>query len=337
LDLAPYIRELILSNECVILRGVGGFETSYQHAVYNKTRKVISPPSKQIQFHEDWIKDNGVLENYLSTSLNISAEEASDRVDIFVQEFFNELREKGSVSLRGTGEFFLDDKSRIQFRQLEDANYLADSFGLDILNLDPETKIPQKAEELPLAPIVPQRRKRTGWYIAGGVLLLVISVTLIIILSEGSSLRLFNFLDRERKSGKDEMIVFGNPDLALKDSVVKIIEKDLDSRTRAREALNPVTPDAENNERIADVPAAPVITAEGTTYYLVAGSFRTIRSADILKEQLTRKGFEAETIDMGANVRVIVGKYSNRKLALDELRRMRQQLDQSVWLLEAKY
>jgi hypothetical protein len=35
-DLAPYIRELILNHECIVLPDFGGFETTYSPEQYNE-------------------------------------------------------------------------------------------------------------------------------------------------------------------------------------------------------------------------------------------------------------------------------------------------------------
>ena len=69
-------------------------------------------------------------------------------------------------------------------------------------------------------------------------------------------------------------------------------------------------------------------------YLLIAGSFKNNRNAELLRDQLIRKGFKAEVRETGINFRVIIGQFADRQQAIQELRRMRSQLDQSVWLLE---
>jgi nucleoid DNA-binding protein len=332
LDLSPYIRELILLNECVILRGVGGFETTYKHAELNRKKKMLLPPSKQIHFHGEWISDNGVLEEYLADSLNISKEKASDMIDHFVQQFYNTLKKEGKIVLEGIGEFSLDKNQNILFKEIEDENYLADSFGLDILEIASGEEEMRSTRKVELMPVEQPKRKLTGWYILIGILLSVISITLIILLSEGGKIELFGGMKKKADSGNEGVIVFGRPSGSVADSISRSIESTLDEKTSARKALSIEEVPAQSQVKEVTIKVAPVASPD--RYFLVAGSFNSRRNADILKDQLIRKGFQASIIETDQNVRVIIGSYHDRKKAIDELRRMRQQLDQSIWLLE---
>ena len=330
MDITPFIRELILLNECVILRGIGGFETSYRHALYRKDKKILTPPSKKIRFQPEWIRDNGVLENYIAKSMGISNDLASDYIDNYVQNFHNKIHAEGKVILEGIGEFIVDKKEgRIEFTEFEDTNYLAESFGLDILNVEQKEERREESASARLTPINSEPRKLTGWYIALGILLLVISVTFIILLSEGGEIRLFNF--NNAAHDRDEVVVFGSADSNKSDSVSRSIEEALDNRTSVKSALNIETNPSpqRKTEILAESGNAKVI------YYLVAGSFKNSRNAEILQEQLIRKGFSPEILQIGnLQFRVIIGTYYDRRKAIEELRRIRIQLDQSVWLYE---
>lgn len=331
MDITPFIRELILLNECVILRGIGGFETSYRHAMYRKDKKILIPPNKKIHFQPNWIKDNGILEDYLAKSLKISNELASEYIDNYVQEFHNQMRKNGKVILEGIGEFVLDKENKIQFNELEDANYLADSFGLDIVEIEPDIKQEGKSVKTEMQPITLETRKLTGWYVAIGVLLLLISITFIILFSQGEDVSLFN-INRDVDS-ESEVVVFGTSPDPVADSIARSIEETLNQKTNARNALTieKTTRPENKNQILAESSSKQVI------YYLVAGSFKNFRNAEILKDQLVRKGFSAKVLDSGGSqYRVIVGSYNNRKQAIEELRRIRIQLDQSVWLLEMR-
>ncbi len=326
MDITPFIRELIVQNECVILRGIGGFETSYKHATLDKKRKILIPPSKKINFRPDLIKDNGVLEAYLAANLEITDAKASAAIDEFVQWFFNAIKEKGEVFLKGIGEFRFDEKNNIVFSDIENENYLAESFGLDSLVFENEFK-EDDTGKIVLKPVPMQKRKLTGWYVTIGILLLLVSVTTLILISTSKGVTVFHRSDSgSKKNGKEEMI-FGGTNKALEDSIIKSIERSLSESTVPKKAL--AVPPTQKT--------APEITANtyGAQYYLVAGSFKSSKNADILKAQLKRKGFNPEIMITGEYYyRVIVGAFSDRKEAIAELRRIRGQIDQSVWLFE---
>ncbi len=327
MDITPFIKELIVLNECVILRGVGGFETSYIHASFDKEKKLIIPPGKKINFHPDWIKDNEVLENYIAESLGISKSKASEFIDTFVQNFYEEIKNKNKVFLHGIGEFSFDQHSNLLFTEIENENYLAESFGLDTLDIDSEPIKEMLKKKKEPAPVVTQKRKLTGWFVTIGVLLLLISVTTFILISTSRGINGLNRTKKSLSDKKKEIIVFGKNNQALEDSVMRSIEQSITERTMPKKALSV----SQNQE----IQSSSNVHPPAGRYYLVAGSFKNRKNADILKNQLTRKGFNPEIMVTGGNFyRVIIGAYIDRKEAITELRRIRVQIDHSVWLLE---
>jgi hypothetical protein len=330
LDLIPYIRELILLNECVILRGVGGFETTYKHASFKANRSVIQPPSKKIHFQPELLMDNGVLEKHISIATGISLSEASEEIDNFVQTFHNELKEKGRIFLNGIGEFVQDNNSRLHFHEIDDEIYLADSFGLEFLEVDTQPKDIVSPREVELKPVIQEKRKLTGWYIIIGILLLIVSITFIIIISEESGSGIFNFNGRKITS-QDHLIVFGPQQPVENDSMKEAIDKVIQNKTTIKNALalDTLEKDLDYKEHTVKNPSS------GTTFLLIAGSFKSRRNAEIMTEELTREGFNSEILAThDSYYRVVVGRFNDRQIAVDELRRIRKQIEQSVWLWE---
>ena len=333
MDIAPYIKEQIMLNECVIVRNVGGFETTYREALFDKEKKKMLPPGKKIRFHQDWIKDNGILENRLTEALGVKPETAREMIDSWANDFRSKLSADGRVEVEGLGEFMLDSSKKIQFRELETENYLADSFGLDTLELDltsHKSGKPAKVEGTrptyhsrirPEKKATP-KRKNTGLYIAIGSIVVLILVTSLIILSERTGISVLSILKDGDSQEKKETVVFGEQKTETKDNVVESIEKTIDEKTTARQALAP-----QNQSSYPNV-------INQYNYYIIAGSFRSQKNAELMKSQLQRKGFDPVILVMGKNIRVVIGSFDNRQEAIAELRRLRHQLDQAVWLLE---
>jgi len=332
LDITTFIRELILLNECVILRGLGGFETTYKHAAFRKNKKAITPPSKHVNFRPELLKDNGVLENYIQNSTGCSVENASNEIENFVVKFFEQLHKSGSVLLEGIGEFVKDDNNKLKFKEIEDVNYLADSFGLDILDINNKPQAFENTEEYKPSLVVSGRRKLTGWYVVIGVLLIVIAVTFIILISESTKLSLFNFNAENRKKSQQHIIVFGPQNPTGKDSLTSAIEETINNNTLPKSALA-IAPKSTEEAAPLEKPAKSV--SEEVSFYLIAGTFKNARNADLMMEQLLRKGFAPRIYHKeGDYYRVVIGSFSDRQAAIDELRRIRKQIDQSVWLWE---
>lgn len=311
-------------NESIILRRFGGFETSYEHATYEKEKKKIIPPGKKVKFRPEWIRDNGVLEKHISDSLSITTEAASKLIDDYVDHLYKQLNSEGKVSLSGVGEFILDKQNRLVFSKPESINLLADSFGLDALDVEPQPHKYEIHKESGFPKVKPQKRQLTGWYIVIGLLLLFISVTSIIVISGSGKQSILPGI-RYNSDNETEIIIFGSQGRTDKDSITQIIEKTLDEKTVPENAL------------ALGVDQGKIRKESGRIYCLIAGSFKSFSNAEILRKQLLNKGFDPTVMTTGkSQFRVVIGKYSDRKIALKELQRIRRQLDQSVWLLETE-
>lgn len=331
MDITSFIRELIVLNECVILRGIGGFETSYKHATLDKDRKTINPPSKKVHFRSDLVKDNGVLMSYIAESIEISKGKASSYIDDFVRRFFDDMKEKGKVFLDGIGEFCFDSKNNIIFSEIENENYLAESFGLEPLEFStgineevssPGSKKTSKGSK---------KRKHTGWYVAIGSLLLLVVLTTLFLIATSNQVHLIHWFDNKSVDEKNETMVFGNTDKALEDSIIRAIEKSLNESTIPKKALAVTQQESSATQESA---IKTKVIASKPNYYLIAGSFKSRKNAEIMISQLKRKGYTPEIMISGGQFRIEIGSFYNRKEAITELRRIRRQVDQSVWLLE---
>ncbi len=324
MDITYFIKELILLNECVILRGIGGFETSYKNAILDKQKKRLIPPGKKIRFRPELVKDNGLLEEHIAKSLKISREEASDNIDAFVQEFHDTIRDEGKIFFEGIGEFRLSQNNTIIFKEIQGENYLADSFGLDVLDIDIESNDNNHRKKRELQPLVPKERKLTGWYIAIGILIVLISVTILFIISSSPEVSVFDRLGENDPSRESEMIVL-KPQHEEEDSDAQSIGQTIDENTLPKKAL------------AIETPSLNETSASGLIYYIIAGSFKYEKNAERLKGMLLNKGFNPLVIEKGNYIRVVVGVFDDRNLAIAELRRIRNQYDQSVWLMEEKH
>ncbi|UCH14860.1 MAG: HU family DNA-binding protein, partial [Bacteroidales bacterium] len=136
MDIADYIRELILKNECVILPQFGGFISNYRPANIDREKKLLTPPSKEIEFRSDLKKDNGVLVNYIAKKKRVFSTRARRLVDEFVDELNARLNRGENVVFKGLGSFVKDSRDQeVKFFTLKDENYLIDSYGLMNLEL----------------------------------------------------------------------------------------------------------------------------------------------------------------------------------------------------------
>jgi nucleoid DNA-binding protein len=316
LDVAAYIKELILTNECVILPQFGGFVTRYRPAKVDPRKKILAPPSKEIEFHSEMTKDNGVLVNYIVRKNKTFNTRARRLVEDFVNEINARLDNGEKVVFEGIGTFVRDINSgKLLFYSLSDENYLIDSYGLMNLELD-ELATQDIAEEegIKTPPVKIVRRKQTGIWIAASIIVVILLLILMIPLTDSSS--------------KNEKIVFGKRRMPEQDSL-KNLESIIDNATRKEVALLYSEPEKEYDEDIVSG-----TNDQAGRYYLVAGSFKRLDNAQRLKTDLLNQGYSPQILQTkNGYYRVTLSSFDNRNIAIRELERIRKNLNLTVWIL----
>jgi nucleoid DNA-binding protein len=314
-DLAPYIRELILNHECIILPDFGGFETTYSPAQFNEELGQMLPPTKKIEFKPEYKVGGDALLAQLSSKLQISEDDAEKRIGDYVSDLKLRLRNQEYVLLEGIGIFRPDFSGNPVFESFDNENYLVDSFGLEPLSISNTEafKTPGKSK-IQIQGIA--SRNSTLTFVIFGIVIIGILMAITIILSAKFDLFLFNI--GTSKQSSDYIILGGS-----NDKNVKKIEEHINNSTSLKRALSykPNHSDTTANNQI--------------NYLLVVGSFKKYRYAQDLNYKLNKEGFSVEIIETDGSYRVCVGKYEDKSVAEQELERIRRQLNQSVWMFKS--
>lgn len=331
MDIALYIKELILKNECVILPGFGGFISIYRSANIDPEKKILTPPSKEIEFQKDLKKDNGLLVNYIAKKKKIFVTRARRLVEDYVNEINAKLDRGEKVVLKGIGTLVKDLRSEdIKFLSLREENYLIDSYGLMDLELAELGKSDRKFEtNLKIPPVKIINRKKTGFWVASSIVVLILLLILIIPLTDSnySANADLRFLDNDKSDslnkGENEKIIFGQRRIIERDSVD--IGQIIDDATKKEVALFYSEPEDDKKEDFI---------RESSKYYLVAGSFKRLENAERLKSDLLNDGYNPQILKTeNGYFRVTLSEFDNRNIAIRELQRIRKGLNRSVWIL----
>ncbi len=316
-DIAPYIKELILLNECVILPDFGGFETRYASAQYNKQSQSMMPPTKQVFFREDFKTGGEVLTDHLCKRLSIEEVEARELITNYVVQLKQQLEDRNEAVVDGVGRFTKGVGYGIFFTSFDEENYLVDSFGLDAFQIDQPQILSVPQHEKKVLKIKP--RQNTLLLVVVGILVVIVLMGITMFLTSKFDIYLFNF---SKGDDSDELIVLGAT--LTMDSLQRKIDNRIDDGTNVKSALfyseEGTKEEEELNESIS-------------YYYLIAGSFKTERNAEMLEKELIDNGFQTKVIENGGYYRVTIGHFADKQEALMELKRMRRQINRSIWLL----
>lgn len=137
MSIDKYLQELLRSNECVTVPGLGGFITNYQHAKINPHTFLFEPPSRFLVFNSGLKANDGLLATYISEKENINFDMAMERIWREVTSWQERLKAGKTITLLGIGSFRLNPEGKIVFEPDQNENYLDDVYGMSAFVLPP--------------------------------------------------------------------------------------------------------------------------------------------------------------------------------------------------------
>ncbi len=326
---------MVIKNECIILPGFGGFETYYKPASLDKQAETLMPPSKQIVFRNDYKVDNGILVNYIKIKEKADADEIRKAIDDFVREITTKIDMEGRFDLDGIGTLIKNNDGKILFKTLEDVNYLIDSYGLSKLKL-PKDKVDQeiyKAEEDIQQAVTHQGSFKPLYYLAAFMTFVAIILILVGKYDLIDKVKSISVQDNLNESSSSKKIVFGTRRMLTPDTINGAIGRDINESTLKKNALLYKEKTIVNDEN-NDSDKQNAYYKQFKEFHIIVGSF--IKKDNALNQisKLRDKGYEP-TLQKTEDgfYRVVLNTFTDRNLALQELKKFREGLGNSVWIL----
>ncbi len=326
LDLAFYIRNLLYNHEVVIIPGLGAFLTKYKPAEISTSDNSVTPPSKYIVFNCTLTVTDGVLANYIALQKTISIQEAELYIEREVALINKKLDAEETILLDGIG--YLSKKDGIiRFEKEQEANFFTDTFGLskvEYKNVDLKPTSAHKREEVVETPV---KKKSNAW----------VYVLLVFIIFGGGIIYVyFSYPGLVKRA----ITVFRHPagqnQFVQNKDTLKNRQKDSTTVDSLEKFFDSVT---DKKKALALKQAKPINKGEnirqGTTYYIIAGSFNTFGRAVIFSKQLGKHGEKSEVIQFNQDTfRVSLGEFDDKEKALVELEKVRKiKGNEAAWLL----
>ncbi len=356
LDLAPYIKELILLHEEVILPGFGCFITRYKPAKIRKNTNVIDPPSGELLFDINKDNEDNLLVSHIARKQNISEEKAGEIVGQYIEFLHKTIQEKGFVKLKGIGKFSKSVAGSIIFEPLAEENYLLSAFGLTSVEI-PRTRKSDESHQVigqtsarkpePTESPKPEPAARRRFFPVAAIIALLLLIGACILYFTGIYEKHIKTLFSEsaflqKKEKQQESIVFGKQVPLGKDSLITAIDAELSKKSSKEKALYYEEPlPAKTAEQAA---AETRITAQATmqpayhdegNFHIISGSFLIPGNADKQKAMLEQKGYSPKIIRRKNEFfYVSIFSYPTREQAIEAMRKLRKELDLPLWILE---
>ena len=294
--LADYVNDLLYRYDCVIVPNFGGFVTNKIGAQIDHSSNTIYPPKKQVTFNAYLQHNDGLLANYIASTEKISFEKATEKMAQEVETWKNQL-EIGTVTVAKVGTLTRNKERKLLFEPSNSTNFLIDSFGLAQTQAASIGRVEEAVAEVKVL----------------------------------------------RDSNRDKVIP-----LIVKRSAAAAVLLGLvytgwsyyETRNEQKEFLVSQQKKIQSATFIIDSPL-PTINLkvskkeEPKKFHVVAGAFQQTQNAEKKLKELKKEGFEAKIIGKNSFglTQVVYGSYATRKIATNELIKIKKTVSKEAWLL----
>ena len=321
------IKDLLYSNDCVVLPGLGGFIAKYKGATLNTNLHTVYPPQKTIGFNPQIKENDGLLVSALCALNNCNYAEGKIELDAWVKEQSNTLLRGEKISWKGIGILFQDRLGKIQFIPDSKGNFSLESFGLEKIILVPVERKIQEPVTAEVSVLEKRAEQGSKWiWKAAAVLALPILGVGIFALShkiESTDWQYASF----KLFGTKSRIAEYTPAVTRAIPTYTVTE---DTDIVPAPAINET---AENAPiRVEETEA---VSTSKKKYEIIVGAFAVSDNAKRLVRDLKKKGFSAALSSRKGNLQLVSsGSEDNYEAALQQLDRAKIEISSSCWLKE---
>ena len=331
IELDRHIEMLLLSNDCVIVPGLGGFMAYHVDARFDEADGTFLPPLRTLGFNPRLTMNDSLLVQSYIEAFDISYPEALRRIEAEVEELRQHLESEDCYELNGLGTLRLNNDGNLEFEPCEAGILTPDLYGLSTFELMPlATEEPKATEsneetldetELTDEPADSAITIKMSWLrnaVAVAAAVLAFFMISTPISNNNATLDVqqsaFFKLPQHHASQDDDAL---NPSTSATDST---------------------TCQEESIKASEDIVEETIATP---TYTIVMASQVTQRNAEIFIAQLNKADYTKARLQTSSKtnmLRVVYGSYSSQEEAIDTLRSLRKQSKQfsDAWVLEVK-
>lgn len=321
------IKDLLYSNDCVVLPGLGGFIAKYKGATLNTSLHTIYPPQKTIGFNPQIKENDGLLISALCALNDCAYSEGKAELESWVKEQSNTLLRGEKLSWKGIGILFQDRLGKIQFIPDSKGNFSVESFGLEKIILVPVEREIQEPVTAEVSVLEKRAAQGSKWiWKAAAVLALPILGVGIFALSHKIESTDWQYASFKLLGTKSRIATY-TPD-ASRTIPTYIVTEEIE-----------IAPVAEPSELVVNNPSQVVSTEVISTtkkkYEIIVGAFAVSDNAKRLVRDLKKKGFDASLSSKKGNLQLVSsGSVDNYDEALQQLDAAKTKISSSSWLKE---
>lgn len=334
-----YISELLYTNDCVIIPGLGGFVANTRSAFLNPAQHTFTPPSRRLAFNASLRTNDGLLVNYVSRREGISYGDALSAVKVWVDDSIARLQNREQIWVHQIGSLSFDEEQRIQFEPDLTTNYLTAAFGLVSIHSPAIRRDEQPAKVRRLQPSTKQR-SRQGWrlleLIPAAAVLAILVFNPNVIKTLNTSLA--NILPLKEIFSEPPVQYSGlstddKPAFEVKPAQSPAA---VDSTTLLPAPVVTTPIDSTHVETpVVEPEALPVPSAATGSFHVIGGCFRSEENARKLVEEADLLGYKASIIGTNEKGLHVVSLFSSSEMSAvqEQLTEIRTNFEKGAWVM----
>ncbi|MFT6850729.1 MAG: nucleoid DNA-binding protein [Sphingobacteriales bacterium] len=341
MNLTPHINQLLFSEECVIIPGLGGFVASHSPARVDRISKTIHPPSKRIAFNESLRNNDGILASRISRVYSLAYADAIETVKTEVDSIKTEIKENGSFTLEGIGRLWMDKEEKLKFFYQPETNFLTNAFGLPEISIPnkivtPKAPLETQAKKEKLRPSIKSKRKQKAsrrWFTAASFILMTGFFWML--QTQPVKDAQFSFINPFSNSAEENSI---ESEGELIENLSESAGLEFDNKAEAVKTI--IAPTVVKESIKATSAKAKIVAnpAKDFNYFIITGSFTTVENAVNFKNNLIKKGYDADIcpVRKGIHYRIMVGGSADKGEAQVILAQVKKDLNPNAWIYTKK-
>ena len=135
-ELARHIESLLVTNDCVIVPGLGGFVTRHVSAHRIEEENLFLPPYRSVGFNAQLTMNDGLLAQSFMQSHDSTYPETIRFIEDLVMDIKRQLRENGIYELDGIGKLSLNLDGSYDFVPCEAGVLSPEHYGLGSFTIE---------------------------------------------------------------------------------------------------------------------------------------------------------------------------------------------------------
>ena len=361
IELNRHIEILLLSNDCVIVPGLGGFMAHHAEARYDEEDHTFLPPLRTLGFNPQLTMNDSLLVQSYVEAYDMSYPEALRRIEDEVNELKQHLDNEGHYELNDIGSLSVNEDGKYIFHPCEAGILTPQLYGLSSFEFallggtskqqaapvpvvaaaaepaEPEetaevadVTAPEEEEEEERAIVIKMSWVRNAVAVAAAVLAFILMTTPV---SNSEN-------NYQSVSNLNNSILVG---MMPKDSNMEKL--DISKIEAPKPVVNSdsvvpaVVPAKEVEQTVTKAETTSVAAPQEELHYcIVLASYITKKNANAFVEELHQKGYtEAEVYIRNNVTRVIYGNFKTVNEAYNKLNRIQKRKGlEAAWVLKVK-